>query len=79
MIFPCGAFDGVDDPAERDAPRVVFLALGEHRAEAVFGRQDFAAEQDGLGGYGPGKSPATQTSGTRYLVGEMRTVSSGNA
>lgn len=27
---------------------MVFLALGEHRDEAVFGRKDFAAEQDGF-------------------------------
>jgi hypothetical protein len=48
MILPCGAFDGVDNPAEGDTPYVIFLALGQHGAEAVLGREDFAAEQDGV-------------------------------
>jgi hypothetical protein len=37
MIFPRSALDGVDDPAEGNAPGVIFLALGEHGAKAVLG------------------------------------------
>jgi hypothetical protein len=49
MILPSRAFDRIDDPAEWYAPGMVFLALDEHGAETILGREDFAAELDGLG------------------------------
>jgi hypothetical protein len=79
VILPRGAFDGVDDPAERDAPGVIFLALGQHGAKTVFRRQDIAAEQDGLCRVRAAKNRGGDTSGTRYLVGVNLTVTSGAA
>jgi hypothetical protein len=40
---------GVDDPVERDAQGVVFLALGQQGAKEVFERLEFTAEQNGFG------------------------------
>ena len=74
MIFPGGAFDGVDDPAERDTPSVVFLALGEHGAEAVLGRQDFAAEQDGFGRVRAGKVAGHADIGHQILGGRKAQI-----
>jgi len=55
VIFPSSALHGIDNPAERDAPYVVFLTLAERGPETVLRRKDLAAQQDGLSRVGTGK------------------------
>jgi len=37
MILPSGLPFRIDDPAERDAPGVILLALGQRGAQAILG------------------------------------------
>ena len=55
VAFPGGAFDGIDDSAVRYAPGVIFLALAEHCAEAVFEGREFRSRECGFGGVGDRK------------------------
>jgi len=52
MILPASLFFGIDDPAERHAPGMIFLALCERCAHAILGRQNLYAKENRLGGIG---------------------------
>jgi hypothetical protein len=49
VILPRGPFDGIDDPAKRDAPGMILLAFGKRCAQPVLGRKNLAAKLDRVG------------------------------
>jgi hypothetical protein len=70
-VFPSGALNGVNHPTIRDAPSVVFLALGECHAEAILRGEDLAAEEDGLGWIGALNNGGGNDVRNQVLVGRQ--------